>query len=723
MPRYRIVVGLVLLAAGALPLAAQQPDSTKKDTTAVELPPIEVVGSILPAAGPTVGSGVPARVVTLNREQLEASEPRFLTDALVTQAGISSYDDLGASAKLTLSTRGFYASPVVGLPQGLSVFLDGIRQNEPDAAQVNFDLLPMEHLTRVEMLSGTASLLGRNSLGGAINLVTNSGGGPTRAEVEGSGGNFGTYGADGSVSGGFGAGKWSYYVGGGYDNEDGWRQDTGSEQYNGFFNLGRLNPTWGLRLQGYAAKSNVQAAGSLPESVYNTTPDSNLTTGDFENLDNLQLALFGYKRTGSGQFSASAYVRRHHADRFNVNQASDPDSRGTSRNRIVGASADYRWTKPISSGKLGLRIGADGSSSGTDVQLFADSTKLSGPSVQTTFVKSPTWDLAGYMIGDVTTGRVTFSGGARYDYVKIPFQNQLDPTRDTSSSYDHLSPRGGISVDAGSGISLYGSVGSSFRAPAVIELACADPNEPCPLPFSLGDDPPIKPVKALTYEIGGKAVAGNLLLSGSLYLTNVTDDIFLFASPNPVSGSTIDGYFGNLPKTRREGVELAAQLFLAGGHTLYANYSYTKATFQSSAVIFSVREDFGGDNTAEPGDELPLVPNHQLKGGGSFVLPHGFFCGADGRYIGTQWLRGDEANQTSKLDGYAVLDGRVGWRDRNWEITVIGNNVFQNQYASFGAFNVNQGAGNTLERFLTPGQRRQVRLVVRRSFGGASYEE
>ena len=102
-----------------------------------------------------------------------------------TQAGISSYDDLGASYKMSLSSRGFFASPVVGLPQGISVFLDGVRQNEPDAAQVNFDLLPMEHVTRVELLSGTASLLGRNSLGGAINLVTNQGGGPTRRRAGG----------------------------------------------------------------------------------------------------------------------------------------------------------------------------------------------------------------------------------------------------------------------------------------------------------------------------------------------------------------------------------------------------------------------------------------------------------------------------------------------------------------------------------------------------------
>ena len=582
------------LSLAALPgaLSAQQADTTRRDSAkVVELAPIEVVGSILPSAGPTVGSGVPARVTVLNRKDLEANEPRLLTDLLVSQSGFSSYDDLGSSAKMSLASRGFFASPVVGLPQGISVFLDGVRQNEPDAAQVNFDLLPMEHLTRVELLSGTASLLGRNSLGGAINLVSNQGGGPTRGELEVSGGNYTTLGTDASVTGSLGQGKWSYYAGGGYDRENGWRQDTFSKQFNGFFNLGRLTERWGVRLQGYGARSRAETAGSLPESVYRVNADSNLTTGDYEDLNNLQLALSGYTRAARSQLSASVYIRRHHAERFNVNQAADPDNIGKSNNRTLGANVDYRIDRQLGSGKLGLRFGGDGSASRTAVELFADSTKFGGPSTQTTFVKSPTWDVGAFGIADYTTGPVTFSAGARYDYVRIPFRNQLDGSRDTTSSYSRLSPRGGISLAASQNLTLYGSVGTSFRAPAVIELACADENEPCPLPFALGDDPPVKPVRAITYELGGKLIAGSTIFTASAYRTDVKDDIYLFASDTSISGSSIEGFFGNLGKTRRAGLEFSAQTFLAGGHTLYANYAYTRATFQSAAEIFAQRSD------------------------------------------------------------------------------------------------------------------------------------
>ena len=111
-----------------------------------------MVGSIAPTAGPSIGSGIPARISTVTGQQIDAWEPRLLADALATQPGISLYDDLGSAYKLNLSTRGFNVGPVVGLPPGVSVFLDGVRQNEPDAAEVNFDLLPMEHVRRVELL-------------------------------------------------------------------------------------------------------------------------------------------------------------------------------------------------------------------------------------------------------------------------------------------------------------------------------------------------------------------------------------------------------------------------------------------------------------------------------------------------------------------------------------------------------------------------------------------
>ncbi len=722
---------------GAARLAAQQPDTTRVDSTAHELPPIEVVGSISPAAGPTIGSGVPARVTTLSAGEVDAYEPRVLSDAVKSVAGFSTYDDLGSGYKLNLSSRGFYSSPVVGLPQGVAVFLDGVRMNEPEASQVNFDLLPMDHINRIEILSGNGSLLGRNALGGAINLVTARGTGPTSGTVELSGGSFGAARGEAHVSG-LSRGGTDWYVGGDYNREGGWRDVTGAEGYQGFFNLGKLGETSGIRFQGFYSRDSAETAGSLPESIFATSADSNLSAGDYEKLWAYQGSVQAYKQFGLGRASATAYFRRHRAERFNANQEEDPDAFGISYNTSFGYTADYRWTTIINDRtSLNLRGGVDGEVTRVDIDIFQDNSKFGGERDLTTQARSPLWDIAPFGAADLIIGKVTLSAGARYDYVRIPFENRLDSSLDTSGTYKRLNPRVGASVEVAPGASVFASWGQAFRAPAVIENACADPETACPLPFALGDDPPLDPVTASTVEGGFRYASGHFSLSGSAYYTSVKNDIFLtpFGDEDEPVGSTIDGFFVNLDKTRRVGVELAAAYKFPAGHSIYANYAYTRATFQSDADVFTIRSageeppddpkdavinPFPTENEVTPGKRFPLVPDHQIKFGGLVKVGEYVSVGADGRYIGKQFLRGDEANVTDPLDGYFVADARIGVEFGRWEINGILTNVLQNESAIFGTFNINQGNpdGLTVERFLTPNSRRAFRLVVRTTLGG-----
>jgi outer membrane receptor protein involved in Fe transport len=296
----------------------------------------------------------------------------------------------------------------------------------------------------------------------------------------------------------------------------------------------------------------------------------------------------------------------------------------------------------------------------------------------------------------------------------------LDPTSDTTNSFSRLSPRGGVSLDLGQGVSVYGSVGQSFRAPAVLELACADETAACPLPFALGDDPPLDPVVATTFEVGGQVVRGPAIINTSVYRTNVRDDISFIQS----EAAVFEGYFENIGATRREGVELGLQVIPDEQLSLYANYAYTRATFRTAAEIFSIRADdafvgvpLAGENNVQPGDRLPLVPDHQIKVGGLLTLPVGLQFGADLRYTGEQWLRGDEANETSRLSEYVATNLRAGFSRANWELSAVVTNVFNSKSAIFGTFNENRQTG-ALERFLTPMNARSFKVVVRRSIGG-----
>jgi iron complex outermembrane receptor protein len=720
MPKSGLRAALAAAVVLATPLGAQQVDTLPRDTTRVtKLETIEVTSSIAPTAGPVIGSGIPARISTVSGEAIDAWEPRLLADALANQPGISLYDDLGSPFKLNLSTRGFNAGPVVGLPPGVSVFLDGVRQNEPDAAEVNFDLLPMEHVQRVELLSGSGSLLGPNSLGGAINLITRRGNGPLEAEAEISGGSYGSYSAEVAL-GGVSGGGLDYYVAGGYENEDGWRQATGAENLNGFLNLGRRGPERGISFQAFGAESRAETAGSLPESIFGVSPRTNFTVGDFEDLNQLQASMSGYTPLGNSRGAFTAYARRTRAERFNVNQAPDNNVRSFTANGTLGGNLDWRWTTPRPNGSFSLRLGADGARHSVHIELIEENPADPADRTLNTDVRSPSYDIAGYALADLRIRSVTFSGGFRFDHIHIPFQDALDPAADTVNSFNRLSPRGGLSLEVGPGASIYGSVGQSFRAPAVLELACADETAACPLPFALGDDPPLDPVVATTFEVGGQLVRGPAIMNASVYRTNVRDDISFIQSETAV----FEGFFDNIGSTRREGAELAVQVIPSDRLSLYANYAFTRATFRGPAEIFSIRADadfagspLAGANTVSAGDRLPLVPDHQIKFGGLLTIPAGLQFGVDVRYVGEQWLRGDEANETTPLEGYFVTNLRAGFSRANWEVSAVVSNAFDNQAAIFGTFNENRQTG-ALERFLTPMNARSFKFVVRRDFGG-----
>src|SRR5256886_26375 len=230
-----LLAGAMMLALVPPPARAQQPDSTLKDTAA--LAPVVVTGVRLPAA-PEMARGLTGQSATLSVADLDARGVSTLAHALEMLPGVTVADELGTPAQLDVTLRGFQVSPTIGLPQGITVYVDGVRVNEPDANEVNFDLLPLEDVERVEVSYGPSVLLGRNSLGAAVNLVTRRGTAPGAREVEVSGGSYGRY--EAKLNAADRLGRWDYYVGVRYEHTDGWRQATTSRLATAFAKLGVL---------------------------------------------------------------------------------------------------------------------------------------------------------------------------------------------------------------------------------------------------------------------------------------------------------------------------------------------------------------------------------------------------------------------------------------------------------------------------------------------------
>src|SRR5689334_9932484 len=257
-----LLAGALLLALLPRPAGAQQPDSLPKDTTT--LAPVVVTGTRLPSVHEIV-RGLTGRTATLTSSDLDERGVRSLADALEELPGVTTSDALGAPAQLDVTLRGFQVSPTIGLPQGVTVYVDGVRMNEPDANEVNFDLLPLEDVERVEVMYGPSVLLGRNSLGAAVNLVTRRGSAPGARELELSGGSYGRY--EVKLQAGDRQGNWDYYIGARYEHETGWRQATRSGIGTLFGKLGLIAGGWNATLSYSGAENKIHQAGSLPDNV------------------------------------------------------------------------------------------------------------------------------------------------------------------------------------------------------------------------------------------------------------------------------------------------------------------------------------------------------------------------------------------------------------------------------------------------------------------------
>ncbi len=178
--------------------------------------------------------------------------------------------------------RGYTASPLLGTPEGLSVYVDGVRQNQPFGDVVSWDLIPKDSISEVTLIPGSDPLFGLNTLGGAISVTTKSG-----LTNPGLAGDV-LYGSSGrkQAEAEWGGGKptgFNWFVSGLAFHESGWRFDSPSDVGQGFVRLGWHTDRTDLALTGSYAY-NILIGNGLQDyrllavdygSVY-SIPDSTL---------------------------------------------------------------------------------------------------------------------------------------------------------------------------------------------------------------------------------------------------------------------------------------------------------------------------------------------------------------------------------------------------------------------------------------------------------------
>jgi iron complex outermembrane recepter protein len=239
-------------AASMAPAAAQQNSTATADSSAVKLPEIRVIAttpvappprpappaasaaapaSPQPAATPAEPGAVDLDKIPANVQVMSASDFDHSTAPDLLQAmarglpGVSLGDQTGNQFQLDINYRGFTASPVIGTPQGLAVYQNGVRINEVFGDIINWDFLPENAINRMTLVPSNP-VYGLNAIGGALSLEMKNGFTWHGFETEVNGGSYGRIGS--TVQAGGQVGNLSGYIAADAINDAGWRQDSPS---------------------------------------------------------------------------------------------------------------------------------------------------------------------------------------------------------------------------------------------------------------------------------------------------------------------------------------------------------------------------------------------------------------------------------------------------------------------------------------------------------------
>lgn len=693
---------------------------------ALELPTVQVIGTtLLPGLGTAI-QDVPANVQLLNSDGIAGQRQNTLSDYLEQNAGSVTVNAAqGNPYQTDVNFRGFTASPLLGVPQGLSVFQDGVRINEPFGDTVNWDLLPPSAIANMQLIPGSNPVFGLNTLGGALAVYTKSGSAYPGGSVEFSGGSFGR--RQMTFEQGGKRGDLDYFVTGNVANDHGWADHNASRIQQFFGKVGYQTSATDLDISLTAANNRLEGTQTLPNSfadnirqaytypdrhtnklLFLTAKGSHFINDDvlvggnvyFRNYRNSNLSSNVNNEFGA-LHDGVADTTEAFNDRSSINQQSYGaglqltllgEVAGRKNQFVVGASADIgdaRYTQEAQAAAFTADRGTVGAG---DFERETDAktrNRYYGLFASDSLSLSERWTL-------------TLSG--RYNLARVAIRDQTGeaPQLDGSHRFSRFSPAVGLNFKPTPQLTTYATYNEGMRAPTAIELTCADPEAPCKLPNSFLSDPPLKKVVARTVELGARGRQGEVLTwNAAVYRTELTDDIQFVSSGGAATNA---GYFQNVGKTRRQGLELGAA-GKWGALSASVRYGFIDATYQAAFAENSpvnTSADSTGAIQVRSGDRIPGIPRHSLKLRLGYDVTAQWNVGANVLYASSIYARGDENNRDARgrVPGYGVvnLDTRYTLR-KGWDLFARVNNLFNREYANLGVLGLNAftGPGNSFD--------------------------
>ena len=235
---------------------------------------------------PLPSIGLPLNIIPANIQIFDSKDLRnqpgvTFADQLINNAqGVTFSETQGNPWQPDVMFRGFSASPLAGTPQGMSVYVDGVKVNEAFGDTVHWDLIPNFAIQNMQVVPGSNPVYGMNTLGGAIAIQTKDGRNNQGAALEVEGGSWGRKRALAQFGGVSKDGSVDYFFGAQNIDEDGWRKHSPTHINQTFGKIGWQNESSKLDLSYIGAYNNMIGNGLTPIDMLgsdrtgiHTTPD------------------------------------------------------------------------------------------------------------------------------------------------------------------------------------------------------------------------------------------------------------------------------------------------------------------------------------------------------------------------------------------------------------------------------------------------------------------
>jgi len=596
-------------------------------------------------------SEVSSYVNIISEKKIRESNAKNVPDLLKNLEGVYMYDSSGVGTTGRVNMRGFWG----GMSTHQLVLVDGVPQNKGKDKLLDWDLIPLDNIERIEIVKGpNSALYGDNAMSGVINIITKV---PSAADgvvtkVSSSYGNFNTQNYTISASGVL-LDKHNYYLSASRKSTDGFRRycDYENMHINGKLDL-LFGETQYLRLSsGYHDRKR----GAFPWAITEAQIEEDRrqarpgTENDKEDAYKADASATYHKDFGkSSEIEVTSYYRYEDSGAF---YTSGPTADKT-KEQLQGEDTYGLILRLNTSPKLfginkSITTGIDLERNEFDYREYAAPDQTRGA------IRSD-YGIHKDKIGPYIQDEISLLNplklilGLRYDLIKFDFTDHKDPSASKKKKMSGLTPKCGIVYAYKEYSNLYANYSQAFRSPTIGQM------------FAYGSysNPDLNPEKATNYELGIRHLFNNYLkLSFSLYWMELDNEIWYDPDARQ---------YKNYGKTSHKGIETGAELKFTKAFSGFLNYSYARAKNESGK---------------DKGTYLSNIPLH--KGSLGMILDTGYGLKANLHLtrLGSSYL--DSAN-SDKLPEYTTLGISFRYEYKRLSTYLSIDNLFDEKYNSYG---------------------------------------